>query len=77
VRASEHFVPGIARCNGQTTVRLEKTTLLAQAQGDTSAGFAMACTVDANRSLTITLHEVYLALVKAPIEGPRRGGGEL
>jgi hypothetical protein len=27
-------------------------------------------TIDANRSLTITLHEVYLALAKNPIEGP-------
>jgi len=30
----------------------------------------MAFTIDANRSLTITLHEVYLALGKTPIEGP-------
>ena len=30
----------------------------------------MAFTIDANRSLTITLHEVYLALAKTPIEGP-------
>jgi hypothetical protein len=27
-------------------------------------------TIDANRSLTFTLHEVYLALAKTPIEGP-------
>jgi len=26
--------------------------------------------MDANRSLTITLYEVYLALAKTPIEGP-------
>ncbi len=26
--------------------------------------------IDANRSLTLTLHEVYLALAKTPIEGP-------
>ena len=45
-------------------------TLLAQAQAGTSAEFAMAFTIDANRSLTITLHEVYLALAKTPIEGP-------
>jgi hypothetical protein len=44
--------------------------LLAQAQGGTPAEFAMAFTMDANRSLTITLHEVYLALAKTPIEGP-------
>ena len=44
--------------------------LLAQAQAGTSAEFALAFTIDANRSLTITLHEVYLALAKTPIEGP-------
>jgi len=27
-------------------------------------------TIDANRSLTITLHVVYVALAKTPIEGP-------
>jgi len=51
-------------------VRFENTALLAQAQGGTSAEFAMAFTIDANRSLTIMLHEVYLALAKTPIEGP-------
>ena len=30
----------------------------------------MAFAIDANRRLTITLHEVYLALAKTPIEGP-------
>ena len=36
----------------------------------TAAEFAFAYTIDANRSLTFTLHEVYLALAKTPIEGP-------
>ena len=45
-------------------------TLLARAQAGTSAEFALAFTIDANRRLTITLHEVYLALAKRPIEGP-------
>jgi hypothetical protein len=62
--------PGIARCTGQITVRFENTVLLGQAQGGAPAEFAMAFTMDANRSLTITLHEVYLALAKTPIEGP-------
>jgi hypothetical protein len=69
-RRVEGVDPGIARCTGQITVRFENTTLLAQAQAGTSAEFAMAFTIDANRSLTITLHEVYLALAKTPIEGP-------
>jgi len=45
-------------------------TLLAQAQAGTSAEFALASTIDAKRRLTITLHEVYLALAKRPMEGP-------
>jgi hypothetical protein len=69
-RRVEGVDPGIARCTGQITVRFENTTLLAQAQAGTSAEFALAFTIDANRSLTITLHEVYLALAKTPIEGP-------
>jgi hypothetical protein len=69
-RKVEGVDPGIARCTGQITVRFENTVLLAQAQGGTPAEFAMAFTMDANRSLTITLHEVYLALAKTPIEGP-------
>ncbi len=63
---------GIARCTGQITVRFENTTLLAQAQADTSAEFALTFTIDKNRSLTPTLHGVYLALAKTPIEGPAR-----
>jgi hypothetical protein len=69
-RRIEGVDPGIARCTGQITVRFENTTLLAQAQAGTSAEFGLAFTIDANRSLTITLHEVYLALAKTPIEGP-------
>jgi hypothetical protein len=68
-RRVEGVDPGVARCTGQITVRFENTTLLAQAQAGTSAEFALAFTIDANRSLTITLHEVYLALAKTPIEG--------
>jgi hypothetical protein len=40
------------------------------AQAGTPAELALAFTMDANRSLTITLYEVYLALAKTPIEGP-------
>jgi hypothetical protein len=66
--------PGIARATGQTTARFADTTLLTQAANSTSAEFAFAFTIDANRSLTFTLHEVYLALAKTPVEGP--GGVE-
>jgi len=69
-RKIEGVDPGIARCMGQVTVRFADTTLLTQAQNCTAAEFAFAFTIDANRSLTFTLHEVYLALAKTPIEGP-------
>lgn len=36
----------------------------------TAADFAVAYTIGANCSLTITLHEIYLALAKTPIAGP-------
>jgi hypothetical protein len=69
-RKVEGVDPGIARATGQITVRFENTTLLNQAQNGTAAEFALSYTIDANRSLTFTLHEVYLALAKTPIEGP-------
>jgi hypothetical protein len=69
-RRIEGADPGVSRATGQITARFENTTLLTQAQNGTAAEFAFAYTIDANRSLTITLHEVYLALAKTPIEGP-------
>ena len=45
-----------------------------QAQNNAPAEFAFGYTIDASRSLTFTLHEVYLALAKTPVEGP--GGVE-
>ena len=73
-RKIEGADPGIARATGQITVRFASTTLLTQAQDAAPAEFAFAYTIDANRSLTFTLHEVYLALAKTPVEGP--GGVE-
>jgi hypothetical protein len=69
-RQIEGVDPGIARATGQITARFADTTLLTQAQNGAAAEFAFAYTIDANRSLTFTLHEVYLALAKTPIEGP-------
>jgi hypothetical protein len=69
-RKIEGADPGIARATGQITARFADTTLLTQAQNGTATEFAFAYTIDASRSLTITLHEVYLALAKTPIEGP-------
>ncbi|MBR0670743.1 phage tail tube protein [Neoroseomonas soli] len=73
-RKVEGVDPGIARATGQITARFADTTLLTQAQNNASAEFAFSYTIDANRSLTFTLHEVYLALAKTPVEGP--GGVE-
>lgn len=50
--------------------RFADTTLLTQAGNGTAAEFALAFTIDANRSLTLTLHEVRLALANTPIESP-------
>jgi len=69
-RRIEGADPGICRATGRVTVRFADTTLLTQAQNGASAEFGFAYTIDANRNLTFTLHEVYLALAKTPIEGP-------
>ncbi|WP_270933384.1 phage tail tube protein [Falsiroseomonas oryzae] len=69
-RKVEGVDPGIARATGQITARFADTTLLTQAQNGTPAEFAFNYTIDANRSITFTMHEVYLALAKTPIEGP-------
>jgi hypothetical protein len=69
-RRIEGADPGIARATGQITARFADTTLLTQAGNGTAVEFGLAFTIDANRSLTFTLHEVYLALAKTPIEGP-------
>jgi hypothetical protein len=69
-RRVEGVDPGIARATGQITARFADTTLLTQAQDNAPAEFAFSYTIDANRSLTFTLHEVYLALAKTPVEGP-------
>ncbi|MEO3475526.1 phage tail tube protein [Roseomonas sp. CAU 1739] len=73
-RKVEGVDPGIARATGQITARFADTALLTQAQNNAPAEFAFSYTIDANRSLTFTLHEVYLALAKTPVEGP--GGVE-
>jgi hypothetical protein len=69
-RKVEGVDPGIARATGQITARFADTTLLTQAQNNVPAEFAFSYAIDANRSLTFMLHEVYLALAKTPIEGP-------
>jgi hypothetical protein len=69
-RRIEGADPGIARATGQVTTRFADTVLLDQALAGSAASLAFAYTIDANRSLTFTLHEVYLALAKTPVRGP-------
>jgi hypothetical protein len=69
-RKLEGIDPGVSLITGQITTRFENTTLLTQADNGSSAEFAFAYTIDANTSLTFTLHEAYLALAKTPITGP-------
>jgi hypothetical protein len=69
-RRVEGVDPGISAITGQITTRFENTTLLTQGADGTSAEFAFAYTIDANNSLTFTMHEVYLSLAKTPVNGP-------
>lgn len=69
-RKLEGIDPGVSLITGQVTTRFENTTLLTQADTGASAEFAFAYSIDANTSLTFTVHEVYLALAKTPITGP-------
>ena len=58
-RKVEGVDPGIARATGRITARFADTTLFTQAQDNAPAEFAFSYAIDANRSLTFTLHEVY------------------
>jgi hypothetical protein len=69
-RKLEGIDPGVSLITGQVTTRFESTTLLTQGADGTSAEFAFAYTIDANTSLTFTVHEAYLSLAKTPIPGP-------
>jgi len=69
-RKLEGIDPGVSVITGQITTRFENATLLTQADNGSSAEFAFAYTIDANTSLTFTVHEAYLSLAKTPIQGP-------
>ena len=69
-RRVEGVDPGVATITGQITTRFENTTLLTQGTDGSSAEFAFAYVIDANNSLTFTIHEVYLSTAKTPINGP-------
>jgi hypothetical protein len=69
-RRVEGVDPGQASVSASITARFENTTMLAAARAGTSASFDLAFTINSNRSLTLTIHEGYSSLGKAPIQGP-------
>jgi hypothetical protein len=73
-RKVEGVDPGISLATGQITARFADTVLLTQAANNTAAEFEFEYRINADRRLTITLHQVYLSVAKTPVEGP--GGVE-
>jgi hypothetical protein len=69
-RRLEGIDPGVSLVTGQVTTRFENMTLLQQADDGSGAAFEFAYTINANTSLTFTVHEAYLSLAKTPIQGP-------
>jgi light-regulated signal transduction histidine kinase (bacteriophytochrome) len=63
--------PGLSRATGQVTSRFADTTLLNDAINNTAIALEFEYNINANRRLTITLHQTYLALAKTPIQGPQ------
>lgn len=66
--------PTIAALTGSITARFADTTLIADATSGSAIELEFAYTIDANKSLVITVHEVYLPKPKIAIAGP--GGVE-
>ncbi len=61
--------PTVAAFTGTIDVRFADTTLLDAATNNTAVTLSFGYTIDANRSLIFTAHEVYLPKPKLPIEG--------
>ena len=55
---------------GNVTVRFADTVLLDQAIGGAACELSFGWAIDAAKSLTFVLHEVYLPKPKQPITGP-------
>jgi hypothetical protein len=62
--------PGLVTVSGSITTRFADTTLLQQAINGTSCTIDLAWTINANTSLTLQLHEVYLPVPSMEINGP-------
>jgi hypothetical protein len=62
--------PTIAALTGNIEVRFADTALIDAATDNTPLELAFAYTIDADKSLTFTAHEVYLPKPKLAISGP-------
>jgi Phage tail tube protein len=62
--------PAMVAVTGNVTVRFADTVLLDQAIGGAACELSFGWAIDAAKSLTFTLHEVYLPKPKQPITGP-------
>ncbi|MCE7886591.1 MAG: hypothetical protein DYH13_03695 [Alphaproteobacteria bacterium PRO2] len=62
--------PTIAALTGNIEVRFADTTLIDAATDNTPLELAFAYTIDTDKSLTFTAHEVYLPKPKLAISGP-------
>lgn len=62
--------PTIAALTGNIEVRFADTTLIDAATDNTPLELAFAYSIDADKSLTFTAHEVYLPKPKLAISGP-------
>jgi hypothetical protein len=62
--------PGVASLSGSISVRYADTALMDAARSATPIDLELAYTIDANRKLVITCHEVYLPKPKRSVSGP-------
>ena len=62
--------PAMVAVTGNVTVRFADTVLLDQAIAGAACELSFGWAIDAAKSLTFTLHEVYLPKPKQPISGP-------
>jgi hypothetical protein len=63
--------PGLARATGQITSRFADTLLLDDAITNAAVALEFEYRINADRRLTVTLHQAYLSLAKTPIQGPQ------
>lgn len=67
----ENVMPGLARASGQVVVRFADTTLLNDALNDAEIELELEYAISPERRLTLTFHNVRLALGKTPVSGPQ------